>query len=240
MSPTMMPRHLPARAPRARSPEAHLLQPSPREQRRGARIGPSWEAGRERIGPTWEAGRERIGVRAVRAGGRWRHGRAAATARAEPARTAARGADRSHVGGGAVSDTPDDPDVALPEPIATSASPTPRHARRARARGDVPKRREASWGPIGRYECGVRVRASLTEHVIRPPERAREGASPRARGSRATPCKHPRARSPAWQRRTCERAGDASGDARAGPDYGAGAISEDAEIVAPARSRNSA
>ena len=81
--------------------------------------------------------------------------------------------------------------AASPAPIVTSAGPALRQRAARRARGDVPKRRDASWGPIGRHERGVRVRAGLTEHVIRPPERAREGSSPRAPGSRAVPARAP-------------------------------------------------
>jgi len=62
--------------------------------------------------------------------------------------------------------------------------PSPRAARRAQ--GYLPTRRDASWGPIGRYERGARVRASLAEQTIRPPSRAREGRYPCALGSRAT------------------------------------------------------
>src|SRR5689334_3127044 len=53
-----------------------------------------------------------------------------------------------------------------------------RHARRAARRGALPTRRDASWGPIGGYVRGARVRTSLTEQIIRPPEQAREGAYP--------------------------------------------------------------
>ena len=59
MSPTMIPRHLSARAPRARSPEARLLEPSPRETPAGRGAVPRGRRGREGFGfrgrPGWRS-----------------------------------------------------------------------------------------------------------------------------------------------------------------------------------------
>src|SRR6187402_1697681 len=125
MSLTMMRQRLSACASRTRSPEAHWLELCLRETPAARRAVPRGRRGRERFGG-WDSGPEV-------------DGRAAATARAEPSRSAARRAERSHGGGGAVRGTPDDPDVASLEPIVTSASSAPRQ-RAARPRLGPPRR----------------------------------------------------------------------------------------------------
>src|SRR5215213_707992 len=102
MSPTMMPRRLSARAPRAQSPEAHLLALSPRETPAARGSVPRGRRVLERFGfrDVWAGGRcEARRIRARRpprsASGTSglevdaRRGRTAATARAEPRETPA-------------------------------------------------------------------------------------------------------------------------------------------------------